>query len=143
MANATSSIRVAHTEDPKTVLIRELGNKADGIKVIGAQVLVAVYQRGGYGKKKEAKTAGGIYIPESANAVNEDPWQGSIGLVIGIGPLAFQPDEVHHWPVAPKIHDWIVFRVGETFGKLSGTHMLRFLDESAVRAIVDDPDSLY
>lgn len=134
---SSQSIDMTHDEDPKTVINRELGKRAQGMHPIGAQILIGTYVR-------PEKTAGGIFLTDKNR--EEDLYQGKVGLVMGMGPLAFTDDERtgHKWgkPV-PKIGDWVVFRVGDTLGALAGKRMLRFLDETAIRAIIDHPDALY
>lgn len=135
MAMATQSLTMTHDEDPKNLLQRELGKQASHIHPIGAQVLVAVYQR-------PEKTKGGIIL--TASAQDEDMWQGKVGLIMDMGPLAFTEDAAHAWTGrVPKVGDWVVFRTGDTLGALAGKRMLRFLDENAIRAIIDHPDALY
>lgn len=135
MAMATQSMTMTHSEDPKDVLWRELGKQAAIVHPIGAQVLIGVYQR-------PEKTAGGIILTEKSK--DEDMWQGKVGLIMDMGPLAFTEDETHTWGCRrPAIGDWVVFRTGDTLGALAGKRMLRFLDENAIRAIIDHPDALY
>ena len=132
---ATHSLDMTHDEDPKELLIRELGAKAALVHPIGAQILIGVYVR-------PEKTKGGIILTEKNR--QEDLWQGKIGLIMDMGPLAFTDDDNHTWgDRRPKVGDWVTYRVGDTLGALSGQRMLRFLDENAVRAIVDHPDALY
>jgi co-chaperonin GroES (HSP10) len=142
MANmlATAAVMVAHDEDPKAKLLRAVGDKADNIRPLWTQVLIGVYSRGGY-DGKEVTTKGGIILTQKAT--EEDLWQGKIGMLLAVGPGAFRDSNNEPFPDAPKIGDWVHFRVGDSLGSLSGKLMLRFMEDTSIRAVIDDPDSLY
>lgn len=133
MPAAGSAILMQHDRDPKDEIWDEVGSLIDGIDVMGAQVLVAIYVR-------PEKTAGGIIMTSNARA--EDNWQGKVGLILKMGPLAFVNDEHHNWDGSrPEVGNWIMFRVGDTFPWILNKRHCRFVEDVNVKAIIrSSPD---
>ena len=121
-----ASTRVLHDwkhddpEEAKREIFAALGD-ISGFEVFGSQVLVADYIR-------PVKTRGGIITPGSAQ--HEDIFQGTVGLVVKIGPTAFRKgrmeqtgpgaslataeyvegDEPRFNGRIPEVGDWVYFR---------------------------------
>ena len=108
-------VRVVHAKDPATLIWDDLGWVIEGLTPTGADVLLVMYERVGQGG--ESKTQGGIIIPEmQGGTATEDKYQGKVGLVVKLGPLAFKEDDTHKWgDTVPKIGDWVLVNVGETY----------------------------
>ena len=124
-----------HGEDPRDALWKKVGFVADHIKVPSSKILVAIYYR-------PETTTGGIIDPTVKAG---DSFQGKIGLVIKLGPLAFQDDDTHTWgDVRAKQKDWVQFRVGDTapwrLGRNEQSPHFRFVEDVNVLAIWDRPD---
>ena len=129
------AIVMLHERDPKLELQRSVDELVNLVHPLGSGVLVAIYRR-------PEKTAGGIIMTDTSRG--EDDYQGKVGLVMRLGPQAFQDDETHHFmPPIPKEGDWIVFSVGETFSFELGKQRCRIVEDVAVRAVVDQPDIVY
>src|SRR6187455_1873399 len=97
-SNAIGKMRqIAEDEtDPKEVLLKALGKH--GTTVLHSQVLVAGYVR-------PAKTKGGIWLTDKN--IEEDRYQGNIGMVIGLGSGAFVDDPVANFHGDKlEIGDW-------------------------------------
>lgn len=139
---------------------------ADLLPVVGAldiqnnRVLVAQYITSNV-------TAGGIIRPHSNQ--QEDRWQGKLGLVLKVGPLAFQYDEVvnfinddaevgEDWDQAyeravdhfglPRVGDWVQFRNSETHevGVIVAPGVAapcRYINDNSIIAKVADPTVIY
>lgn len=127
-----------HGADPKTDLLAKVGFIADFVKVPSSKLLVAIYYR-------PEKTAGGIIDP---TAMQGDSYQGKIGLVLNMGPLAFQDDDTHTWgDVRPKVGDWVQFRVGDTapwrLGKNEQSPHFRYVEDVNILAIWTRPDLVW
>lgn len=130
------AIRMKHTEDPKQVLINESKDAVEWFEPQGDLVMLGVYVRGGeFGK--EQKSAGGIIL--TGNTKAEDNFQGKIGLVLKKGPLAYVEDETHKWKNPPKIHDWVVYRVGDTWPYIIGDKTYRLISDVDIRAVWSGP----
>lgn len=130
-----TAIRMLHTSDPADEIRKDIGIRLDDSKVTGALVLVGVYMR-------PKKTAGGIILTD--NTAAEDKFQGKVGLVLGMGPLAFKDDDVHKFgDVRPAVGDWIVFSIGDTFAAELGGRRVRFVEDVDVKMIIPSPDVLW
>lgn len=126
------AMEMVHEVDPREQILKEVTAYADQIKVLGADVLCAVYLR-------PKQTKGGIVLPDQYR--KEDEFQGKVGLVIKKGPLAFKDDGEHKFgDVAPEIGDWVLFRVGDTFELIIGERKFRLVQDVNIRAIIDAPD---
>ena len=84
-SNAIGKMRqiAEQTTDPKQVLLDALGDHKT--EVLHSKVLVAGYVR-------PAKTRGGIFMPDKV--IEEDRFQGNIGMVVKLGPGAFKDDTI-------------------------------------------------
>ena len=123
---------MTHTVDPKQEIMAEVNAVVESLHPLGAQVLVGTYIR-------PKMTAGGIHIPDSTQG--EDIYQGKVGLVLKLGPLAFKEDDTHKWgDRVPQVGDWVMFRVGDTFPCTLGKRAGRFVEDVDVKAILSKPD---
>lgn len=97
---------IAESDLPsKKALLKALGDIKDEAEVFHSQVLVVGYIH-------PAKTKGGIITTDNARA--EDQWQGTIGLVIKLGPGAFKDDSVAKFHGKKlKEGDWVMYRAAD------------------------------
>jgi co-chaperonin GroES (HSP10) len=125
---------MAHTTDPKTDLLKEIGDISN-VEVFNNQVLVAIYIR-------PEQTLGGIILTN--NIREEDKWQGKIGLVLKKGPSAFV-DDSKNWfnGVDVEVNDWVVFRPSDGWGLTVNGNMCRLLDDTVIRGRVTHPDTIF
>lgn len=143
-------------------LMADLKPVVDGIKLLRNRVLVATYIR-------PEKTSGGIIRPDQAR--EEDKWQGKAGLILAIGPIAFDfeeiadeahaacrndPDrdyEAHHADACaahhiPQVGDWVFFRGSDTWDSGLqvapgvGAHC-RFIYDDAIIGKIADPATIW
>jgi len=143
---------VEHEVDPKTVITNALGDLSK-IETSNNQVLVAVYQRGGTGDGKEIKTAGGILVP--VKNLEEDRFQSKVGLIVKVGPLAFKDDSGKYaWPDDIGVGDWVMYRASDGWSfEIIGDPprvdnkvnkvLCRLLDDTAIRARIQHPDTIW
>lgn len=124
-----------HATDPKDDIWAEVRPYLDGIRVLGARILVGVYVR-------PEKTKSGLLL--TARTLDEDRYQGKCGLLLAKGSLAFQDDATHRFgAVTPQVGDWVVFRVGDTFPFELGERRCRCVEDVDVQMIIDRPDSVW
>lgn len=103
-------------------------------KPTGYRLLVAI-------PKVEAKTKGGIHLPDSLKKAEETA--SIFACVMEMGPDAYR--DVDKFPTGPwcKLHDWVVIRSysGTRFKIRSdnATTEFRIINDDAVEAVVDDP----
>ena len=129
------AIAMLHKVDPRLELQRSVDSLVNLIIPLGAGVLVAIYI-------PPEKTVGGIILTD--NTRGEGNYQGKVGLVLRLGPIAFQEDTTHRFGDAvPRVGDWVVFSVGETFSFELGKQRCRIVEDVSVRAIIDQPDIVY
>ena len=126
------AIRMQHTRDPKEVIAEQLMGMQADFQPMADEVLCAIYVR-------PEKTSGGLVI--SHHSQEEDVYQGKVGLVLAMGPLAFKEDADHNWGgVIPKVGDWVLWRIGDTFPFILGKQHCRFVKDNYIKAIIPDPD---
>ena len=129
------AIAMQHDEDPKQTILNAVEGILGDITPMGADVLVAIYER-------PNMTKGGIILTEKLK--QEDKYQGKVGLVVALGPLAFQNDATHTWTgVLPKVGDWVAFPVARSWPALYKAKTVRFVEDVAIRAVLASPDILY
>lgn len=137
-------IRVVHEEDPKQLIWKDCGKLLNGLQPLADRVLVVMYERTNQGEGREARTQGGIIVVRSQNKTNaaeQDKYQGRLGLVIALGPIAFKSDSTHQWgSVVPKVNDWVMFDSITNFSPfdLPNDRRARFIQDIYVEAIVPD-----
>lgn len=108
--------------------------KRTEMRAFGPDVMIAVYDRAG------KKTVGGVFLPET---VREDEYQGIIGLILDMGPLASEEDpNFKRWfgGKPPKVGDWIGFRVIDGTRTKLGKNMIRFIEWKLLRFPTLVPD---
>ena len=95
-------IAEAAQTDPKQALLDALPDAIAQYEVFHNRVLVATYVR-------PEKTRGGIILADRSLA--EDRFQGKVGLVIKVGPIAFVDDGgAKFGGIAVKPGDWVTYR---------------------------------
>jgi hypothetical protein len=130
MAQAMSML---HERDPRDELWEGVSEFLGQIEPLGSGVVVAIYVR-------PEKLKSGLILSR-AHTPNEDLYQGKVGLVLKLGPIAFLEDDSHRFGErTPRPGDWIVSSVGETFAFTLGKVPCRIVEDVSVRAIVDQPD---
>lgn len=123
--------------DPKRALLDALGD-ISGVEVFHSLVMVATHVR-------PAITAGGIHLPDKT--LLEDRFQGKVGLVVKMGPLAFKDDELtraRFGGVTVSVGDWVFYRPGDGFEMYSvdptdGGTSCRLFDDTQIMGRVSDP----
>lgn len=121
---------VSQSKDPKQAITKTVGN-LEGVQVPFNYILVGTYIR-------PEKTAGGIWRP--TENVQEDVWQGKVGLVLKWGPEAFKDDAEYTFTVKPKINDWIVYSVGDAKSLNINGYPCRIMRDTRFMLIVADPN---
>jgi co-chaperonin GroES (HSP10) len=137
-SNAIGKMReIAETSgDPKIILLNALGKGFDkDLTVLHSQVLVATYVR-------PAKSAGGIFMPDTV--VEEDRWQGNVGLVVALGKGAFKDDGVAQFNGDKlTIGDWVMFVAADGISMFIRQVPCRLFQDTRILMKVTNPEIYY
>lgn len=125
---------MAHDVDPAQELLDKAGSVQD-IEIFNNQVLVAVYMR-------PNKTKSGLFLTDQT--IDEDRFQSKVGLVLKVGPTAFDTDFRKKFSdITVTEHEWIVFRPSDGWSVTLGGQICRILDDTSVRGRVSHPDLIW
>ena len=94
------NVAMLHEVDPKQEILEKLGSTLDGFEILNNEVLLAIYLR-------PKTTRGGIVL--TPRVLDEDKYQGKVGLVVKVGPSCDFPTV----PIA--LHDWVLIKASESF----------------------------
>lgn len=143
-------------------LTADLAPVVNGIHLLRNRVLVASFIR-------PEKTSGGIIRPDAVR--EEDKWQGKAGLILAVGPSAFEFPEIvddidqacqengcvtredisiikYERHNLPRIGDWVFFRGSDTWDSGLqvapgvGAHC-RFIFDDAIIGRIADPATIW
>lgn len=123
----------------KQVVKEMFGNHEplEGWKVPGRNVVVATYVRHG-------KTKGGILMPDKS--VEEDRWQGKVGLVLRLGHAAFKygewngRDYAYDGPKA-KVWDYITFHTSDARESSYAGLSIKYIHDSLILGVIPEHDA--
>jgi len=121
--------------DFRQCVLDTIGDARD-VDVLFNDVLVAIYIR----PHKIGKLA---LIERPDENIEEDLWQSKVGLVIKLGPLAFQDDDTtkfHGQKV--DVGEWCGFRVGDSWMLDIGGVACRLVADSNVKLKLRDPNCI-
>lgn len=134
-----------HDRDPREE-IRERVGDLDWLRLRVNQILCAVYER------PELARYGTLEIKLSDQTRAEDRYQGKVGLVLKMGPLAFVDDAKNKFLPEDKlkIGDWVVYRASDGWqmtltgdGTETSKQLCRVFVESDIRAVIPSPDMVW
>src|ERR1700678_3948466 len=121
--------------DPKKLLLSKVGQIDGELTVLHSQVLVAGYVRPG-------KTKGGIFLTDKA--VEEDRWQGNVGMVIALGKGAFKDDGIAQFHGdALKVGDWVMYSAADGVSMFIREVPCRLFQDTRILMKVNNPEIYY
>jgi len=122
--------KIADLAERKAAIKAKVGT-LDGVDVLFNRILVATYVRSNM-------TRGGIIL--TGNNLEEDVWQGKVGLVLKVGPDAFKDDDsFSFYGQSADIGEWIVFKPGDGYQVGIGDWPCRMVRDTAVLMKVKNP----
>jgi co-chaperonin GroES (HSP10) len=125
---------MSKSKDPRADILKVVGD-LKGVRPKWNNVLVATYIR-------PAMTAGGIIRPDSN--VAEDEWQGKVGLVLKMGPMAYRDDEDTQFNGEDvKVGEWAVYLPGDGRNVSVNGYPCRWIKDSSIKMVVDDPSIIF
>jgi co-chaperonin GroES (HSP10) len=131
-SNAMTKMReIAESDvDPKKAILKAIG-KHD-THIFHSKVLVATYVR-------PAKTKSGIYLADKT--IEEDRYQGTIFLVVGLGSGAFKDDNIAQFNGDKiKVGDWVMGVAGDGIAMFINGVPCRLFDDTRILMRVKDPE---
>lgn len=132
---------MAHEADPRDITWEEVGDLS-GIELTGTQILCAIY-------KRPEKTKSGIFLTDSNRA--EDVYQGKVGMVVKLGPLAFDDTGDGRFGALGKeagaghveLGDWLFYKASDGFSVSVNGRECRILNDEDVRGRIQAPDQIW
>jgi co-chaperonin GroES (HSP10) len=123
-----------HEVDPAEQLRKELGDLSK-LEIFNNQILCAIYLR-------PEKTKSGIYVPDKNR--DEDRYQSKMGLVVKIGPSAFD-DKTGEWfkGVTVKEGDWLILRPSDGWSITVKGVLCRLIEDVNVKGRNPIPDEIW
>lgn len=128
------AMAMLHAEDPADEIRKAVGN-LDVVDLMFNQLLVGIYVR-------PNKTRSGIFLTDKT--LDEDLYQGKVGLVLKKGPTAFMDDgEARFHGQNVSDGDWIVFRPSDGWQMSVNGKACRVLQDVHIKARVAAPDVIW
>lgn len=134
VTTARNTAGLSLASNPKEALFRAVGDLSN-YEIFHNQILIAIYVR-------PETTAGGIIRP--GQNVDEDEYQGKVGLVVKVGPSAFLDNEDQDFlgqTVSPG--DWVVFRTGDGWQLTIKDTACRILTDRTIRMRIKNPGDIF
>jgi co-chaperonin GroES (HSP10) len=123
-----------HEVDPAKKLIEEVGDLST-VELFNNQILVGVYLR-------PEKTQSGLYMPDKHR--DEDRFQSKVGLILKMGPRAFEPNSDGWFDGETfALHDWVVSRPANGWSITVHGVLCRILRDTQVEGRVKNPDEVW
>ena len=126
-------LKMDHAIDPKEDLFNKLGDLS-GVDIAANRVLCAVYIR-------PEKTKSGLYL--SSKTIDEDRYQGKIGLIVKAGPLAFDPESEWFSGINYKPGDWVMFRPSDGWSLEIHGVLCRVIDDVKIAGKISNCDEVW
>ena len=132
--HAKMTVPISEGGSTKEAIIKALGD-LDGAEVFYNQILVATRPRPRIG------TLGGQKWYQPDEKIQEDEYQSKVGLVVMMGPTAFEDtDDVTYDGQRVNIGDWVVYSVKDGAQILIHQVHCRLLGPQHIRMRLKDPD---
>jgi hypothetical protein len=138
----TLRARTIHVDDPRDVIREKCGFDLNEIELWGSSVLVGIYIR----PVTAFANAPSIMVVDKT--VDEDRYQGKVGLVLALGPRAFVDNE-RDYPqrlfngLTAKPGDWVVFRASDGLKMMVGDCECRCIPDINIKAKITHPDAVF
>lgn len=135
-------LRTLHVEDPRQVIMDAVGADLTLVEPMNQQVLVAIYIRPATRLMTRDGRETTLEIAEEA--VDEDRYQGKVGMVLKKGPMAFVDDgpvKFHEQDVEPG--DWVLYRASDGLKLMIGDRECRLIPDVYIKAKIGHPDAAF
>lgn len=130
--------RLSQADDPKRGLLETIGvQNIESYRLFEDDVLIGTYIR-------PEKTKGGIILTD--NAKQEDRFQGKVGLLLKVGPMAFKFDKSGQYHLEgdkPAVGDWVIYRPSDAWEISINGVSCRIIRSCLIRGAVNDPATIW
>lgn len=133
MASVAMLERLSRADNPALGLKLAIGDVSK-VDVLSNRVLVAIYIA-------PEKTKGGLI--RATQTIKEDVYQGSVGLVLKKGKMAFEDDDAsktYFHGQSVNEGDWVVFRPGDAKRVQINGVDCRMVEDIMIDMVVTDPE---
>lgn len=122
-------------QDPKKIVTDAIGAALNGVTVFGNRVLVATAPHC-------ERSRGGIIFTDKA--VDENRYQGKVGLILKVGEGAFKFDGSYEWGGGkPAIGSWVFYRTPDSWECGLNGVSCRFIRDEYIVGEVNSPDAIW
>ncbi len=130
-----AAMKMVHDTDPADQIRKQVGDLSN-IDVFANQILLGVYQR-------PEKTASGLYLSDITRT--EDEHQGKVGLVLKVGPQAYEDDDRRKFLPEERVKpgDWVVMWVVDGRKMKVRNQLCRVVTDEQIRMRVPVPDVVF
>ncbi len=130
-----AAMKMAHASDPAGQILKQVGDLSK-IDVFANQILLGVYQR-------PDKTASGLYLADTTR--DEDIHQGKVGLVLKVGPQAFEDDDRRKFLPEERVNpgDWVAMWVADGKKIVVNNQLCRVVTDEQIRLRIPAPDVVF
>jgi co-chaperonin GroES (HSP10) len=132
------ALLAVHDVDPRKEIMKKVRPSLVDMTLYGNAILVATYKRPKMAKFKSMTLA----MPDS----DEDKYQGKVGLVLKLGPMAYKDDDaVQFHGQDVKVGDWVVYRPSDGWALTLVENQVdcRMLVEASIRMKISSPDAVW
>lgn len=132
--SASKIEQISQAADPRKAILSAVGDLS-GMRIAADLVLIGTYIR-------PEKTAGGIIRPKEV--IQEDEYQGKVGLVLKTGPMAYGDweDPAERGDMAEQ-GTWVVFAIKDGWPVQVNGVACRYVPYDKIRAQVEDPRMVF
>jgi co-chaperonin GroES (HSP10) len=134
------TVVVEHDEDPRQALLKKIGRIPEGFVQFN-RILVAIYR-----PPLVSKSGGGILLPQQVaeEDVTEYLWQGKAGLIVAMGPDAYQDDDTTKFNgQRNEVGDWVWFSPMDGFMAEVNGVPCREMTERYIKGRLPHPDYVW
>ena len=134
VANASKIEQISRAADPKSGILEAVGD-VSGVDVLTDLVLVGTFIR-------SEKRASGLLLP--TQHLQEDEFQGKVGLVLKAGPLAYGDweDDAERGKNA-TLNTWVVFAIKDTWPLQINGVACRVVPYDKLRMRISNPTMVF
>ena len=128
-----------HDDDPREPILDKIGMEElgdlPGFALGGNKVLIGIYER-------TKVTKSGIHLPDQV--IKEDEHQGKAGLVLMLGPTAFESDDNYDFNgYRAEPGDWVAIFINDGRKIVVNGQLCRIVADQDIVMKIPTPDSVF